>query len=56
MNSFLNKIAHWFLREVEERERDEFLAKAVDHADLDRRMRVWEHDHWTDPKLSPEPH
>lgn len=53
MTSFFRKLADWF-REVEERERDEFLAKAADHAALDRRIRVWEDRHRTDPKLSPE--
>lgn len=55
MISFLRKLADWF-RETDERERDEFLAQAADHADLDRRIRVWERCHATDPKLSPEPH
>jgi hypothetical protein len=49
----LGKLAVWF-NESEERERDEFLSKAANHADVDRRLRVWEDRHWTDPKLSPE--
>jgi hypothetical protein len=55
MFSFLRKLVDWF-RETEGRERDEFVSKAADHADLDRRIRVWEHRHRTDPKLSPEPY
>ena len=55
MISFLKELADW-LRATEERERDEYLAQAADHADLDRRIRVWQDRHRTDPKLSPEPH
>ena len=47
------RLADWF-HDAEERERDEFLAKAANHADLDRRIRVWEDRHGTNPKLSPE--
>lgn len=53
MTSFFRKLADWF-HEVEERERDEFLSKAADHADLERRIRVWEDRHRTNSKLSPE--
>ena len=53
MTSFLKQLVDWF-HEVEERERDEFLSKAADHADLDRRIRVWENRHRTNPKMSPE--
>ncbi len=47
------KLADW-LHQADERERDEFLSKAANHADLDRRIRVWEERHGTNPKLSPE--
>jgi len=53
MTTFFRKLADWFDR-VEERERDEFLSEAADHADLDRRIRVWEGRHRTNSKLSPE--
>lgn len=47
------KLANWF-HQAEERERDEFLSNAANHADLDRRIRVWEDRHGTNPKFSPE--
>ena len=47
------RFADWS-REAEERERDEFFSKAANHADLDRRIRVWEDRHGANLKLSPE--
>lgn len=51
--SFFRRLADWF-HEVEERGRDEFLSRAANHADLERRIRVWEDRHLANPKLSPE--
>lgn len=37
----LKKLVNWF-RSAQERERDAFLSHAADHADLERRIRIFE--------------
>jgi len=41
MKSTSTKLADW-VRYSEQREREAFLSRAADHADLDRRIQIWE--------------
>lgn len=41
MASLVKKLTEW-VRYSEARERDAFLSRAADYADLERRIRIWE--------------